>query len=106
MKTSPYLVILFLKILVTCVVAQNHPRIHRQPQQHRQQPQQPQRGGRLFRDDLTKIRRSSEVFFVNLEDGFFGCQVDYLLFIALRSLKNDVMKVLFLKLSKDLTKIF
>ena len=69
MKTSPYLVILFLKILVTCVVAQNHPRIQRQPQAHRQQPlhrQQPHRGGRLFRDDLTKIKRSTEVFFVNL----------------------------------------
>ena len=73
MKTSPYLVILFLKILaLTCFVsaAQNHSRIQRR------QPQQPQnRGGRLFRGDLNKVKRNSEVFFVNLEDGFFGCQV-------------------------------
>jgi hypothetical protein len=74
MKTSPYLVILFLKILaLVAVSAQNHPRVQRRPQQH---PQQPQRGGRLFRDDLSKIRRNNEVFFVNLEDGFFGCQVN------------------------------
>ena len=80
MKTSPYLVILFLKILaLTSLVsaAQNHPRIQRRQHQfQQQQPQQPQnRGGRLFREDLSKVRKNTEVFFINLEDGFFGCQV-------------------------------
>ena len=66
MKTSPYLVILFLKILASWHLAEGQQFFGRSKSSL---------GSRRnnFNNDL---RTSSEVFFVNLEDGFFGCQVN------------------------------
>lgn len=84
MKSSPYLVILFLKILAAAQVAtglNRQPQRRPQPQRQLHQRQVSQhnipRQSNIFRDDISKVRKSSEVFFVNLEDGFFGCQVSY-----------------------------
>ena len=70
MKTSPYLVILFLKILVLTEQVVNGQDLFRS--QH-------SLGSRRnnFHNDLSISSQSQrEVFFVNLEDGFFGCQVN------------------------------
>ena len=69
MKTSPYLVILFLKILACCFVSNcSGQELFRS--QH-------SLGSRRtnFNNDL-RSQSQREVFFVNLEDGFFGCQVN------------------------------
>ena len=125
MKTSPYLVIIFLKILVLTIVAGqlSHQFLQRRNRLFNQRrnlftnrnsrlnsrtrtlkfPNRVSSGGlppsrdglprqRLtFRNDLSssarslsrprpslgqKRGRSNEVFFVKLEDGFFGCQVN------------------------------
>ena len=120
MKTSPYLVIIFLKILVlTFCVGQlggqllqsqflkrrnslfNNARnrysrqrnLQAQQQQHRlssyrrnnkfsssrnklvPRPRRPQPPPPTTKNDLS-LRSRKEVFFVKLEDGFFGCQVN------------------------------
>ena len=68
MKTSPYLVILFLKILACLVPNCSGQELFRS---------QNSLGSRRtnFHNDL-RSQSQREVFFVNLEDGFFGCQVN------------------------------
>ena len=65
MKTSPYLVILFLKILVSLTAGQELFRSQNSLGSRRTN----------FHNDL-RSQSQREVFFVNLEDGFFGCQVN------------------------------
>ena len=65
MKTSPYLVILFLKILVSFTAGQELFRSQNSLGSRRTN----------FHNDL-RSQSQREVFFVNLEDGFFGCQVN------------------------------
>lgn len=74
MKTSPYLVILFLKILVlTSLLGEASGQFN--------PPRRVSKSSSLgfkrtnFKHDLS-TQRKNEVFFVNLEDGFFGCQVN------------------------------
>ena len=80
MKTSPYLVILFLKILVVTqlfAVADGQFFSTRSRSRHRQQQQQQQQPFDLNRNTQPRPQQPrGEVFFVNLEDGFFGCQVN------------------------------
>lgn len=66
MKTSPYLVILFLKILALSSIANG--------QILRRSKSSIGLRRTNFNHDLRKPQK--EVFFVNLEDGFFGCQVN------------------------------
>ena len=66
MKTCPYLVILFLKILAFTSL------IGHVEGQFRSRNSLGVRKTNINRNDLKK----REVFFVNLEDGFFGCQVN------------------------------
>ena len=68
MKTCPYLVILFLKILAfSSLIGFVDGQVFRS------------RNSLGVRNSRTNIRndlKKREVFFVNLEDGFFGCQVN------------------------------
>ena len=69
MKTSPYLVILFLKILASWHLAEGQVFGHTS-----RDSKSSSLGSR--RNNFNNDLRTSEVFFVNLEDGFFGCQVN------------------------------
>ena len=72
MKTS-YLVILFLKILALSSAMKTS-------SSHRSSKLNPSSLGSNRRtnlhNDLRTQQQQREVFFVNLEDGFFGCQVN------------------------------
>jgi len=56
---------------------QRRPQPQRQVHQRQVSQHNFPRQSNIFRDDAIKVRKASEVFFVNLEDGFFGCQVRY-----------------------------
>ena len=73
MKTCPYLVILFLKILAfSSLIGFVDGQVFRSSRNSL--GVRNSRTNNNIRNDLTNKKR--EVFFVNLEDGFFGCQVN------------------------------